>query len=80
MTEDVRSAQIHQAYDALEDELPGYLVTMLKLFCLRELMGDSMHQELEALIKGLDEDGELEEGVADSALLLIEGLPLPTTP
>lgn len=53
------------------------LFTMLDLFAVRELQGDSMHQELEALIKGLDEDGELEEGIGDHALSLIEGLPLP---
>ncbi|SFB64746.1 hypothetical protein [Azotobacter beijerinckii] len=77
MTNEERAAQIRRTYTALRETLPGYLFAMLELFEMRELLDDSLHQELEALIKGLDEDGELEEGLADRVLSLLEGLPLP---
>lgn len=67
---------IRSVYAELQNLLPGYLFTMLELFEARSRDGDSMYLELETLIQGLDEEGELEDDTAQRALALLEALPV----
>lgn len=72
--------RIHHAFQTLQDLLPGYLFSLLEVLTLRQLHGDGVYLELEALLEGLHEDGVLGDEAFDSARALVETLPLGGSP
>jgi hypothetical protein len=68
--------QIKTTFNVLKELMPGYVFTMMELLMLRQLQGDGVYQELEALLKGLEEDGEMESEAFEAALTLVDEMPL----
>jgi hypothetical protein len=68
--------QIKKTFYTLQELMPGYVFTFLEVMMLRQLQGDGVYLELEALLKGLEEDGEMETEAFEAALTLVDEMPL----
>ena len=71
-----KAQQIKNTFYTLQELMPGYVFTFLEVMMLRQLQGDGVYLELEALLKGLEEDGEMESEAFEAALTLVEEMPL----
>lgn len=69
------NARIELSFRALQDLMPGYVFTLLECLLLRQQQGDSVYMELEALLQGLHEDGEMESADFEEAMGILEEMP-----
>lgn len=72
--------RIRRDFETLQELMPGTVFTRLAPPRLRPLQGDGVYRELEALLPGRHEDGEMDREPFDAAMALVEALPLGEPP